>query len=58
METKEEEKKWINHIKAYCFTGDTEGDHGEADNALKLFLLELGYKDLVDEWEKVKKWYA
>lgn len=57
METKEE-VKWINHIKEYCFTGDVEANHGEADNALKLFLLELGYKDLVDEWEKVKKWYA
>lgn len=55
-ETKEQ--KWINYIKECAFTGDPEVDHPEADNALKLFLLELGYKDLVDIYEKVSKWYA
>lgn len=52
------ETRWINYIKEYCFTGDTESDHVEADKALKLFLLSLGYKDLIEEYEKVEKWYA
>jgi hypothetical protein len=54
----ENEKKWINHIKEYCHSGDVENDHSEADKALKLFLLSLGYSALVEEWEKVEKWYA
>lgn len=51
----ENEKKWINHIKEYCHSGDVENDHSEADKALKLFLLSLGYSALVEEWEKVEK---
>lgn len=53
-----EEQKWINYIKEYCFSGDTEVDHSEADKALILFLNSLGYTKIVKEWEKVKKWYA
>jgi hypothetical protein len=52
------EQKWINYIKEYCFSNDKESNHGEADKALTLFLLELGYGDLVEEWEKVGKWCA
>ena len=60
---KEKEQKWINYIREYCLIDDTEiGDlensHLEADKALTLFLLELGYPELVAEWEKVQKWYA
>jgi len=51
-------EKWIKYIKEYCHSGDTEADHGEADKALCLFLRSLGYGELVDEWEKVDKWYA
>lgn len=54
----ENEQKWVNHIKEYCHSGDVEGDHSEADKALKLFLLSLGHSAIVEEWEKVKKWYA
>ncbi len=59
-----DEEKWINYIKEYCYpsearkTEDTENWHGEADKALCLFLRSLGYDKLVDEWEKVPKWYA
>lgn len=52
------EQKWINYIKEYCFSDDGEENHIEADKALTLFLLELGYEKLVDEWEKIGKWYA
>lgn len=55
---KENEQKWINHIKAYCYSGDVEANHSEADKALTLFLLSLGYSALVEEWEKIDKWYA
>lgn len=52
------EQKWTNYIKEYCNTGDPEYDHGEADEALTKFLLELGHSNIVEEYEKVKKWYA
>lgn len=54
----ENEEKWVNHIKKYCHTDDPEYDHIEADKALTLFLLSLGYKKIVKEWKKVEKWYA
>lgn len=38
--------------------GDTEIGHNEADNLLCDILEELGFKRLVDEWEKIDKWYA
>ncbi len=39
-------------------SGDTEATHSEADDVLCKFLVALGYQDVVDEWEKVDKWYA
>ncbi len=53
-----DEQKWINYIKEYCYTDDPEADHGEAVKALKLFLISLGYSKLIEEYEKVAKWYA
>ena len=41
-----------------CHTGDTEKDHSKADEILCTFLTSLGYKDIVDEYEKIHKWYA
>lgn len=52
------EEEWINYLKEYCQTSDTENNHSEADKALKLALIELGYTKLVEEYEKVHKWYA
>lgn len=52
---KTDEQKWINYIKEYCFSGDTELDHGEADKALCLFLRSLGYSKLVNIYDKVRK---
>lgn len=37
---------------------DTEAAHSNADGALCELLITLGYKDVIDEWRKVKKWYA
>lgn len=38
--------------------GDTEAAHSVADEILCKLLRSLGYRDVVDEWEKVEKWYA
>lgn len=37
---------------------DTELAHATADDLLCEFLIFLGYKNLVDQFEKVPKWYA
>ena len=59
MENQELEQKFINYIKEYCYKGrDAETYHAEADKALILFLTALGYNRIVEEWEKVEKWYA
>lgn len=38
--------------------GDPEYAHGDADRALRDFLLALGYDDIVDLYDAVPKWYA
>jgi hypothetical protein len=38
--------------------GDTEAAHAEADDILCALLRDLGYGDVVDEYDKVAKWYA
>ena len=37
---------------------DEEEDHGEADGILCDMLNALGYKDLTDAWDEIKKWYS
>ena len=37
---------------------DTELAHEEADCILCEMLHTLGHTDLVEEWKKIKKWYA
>lgn len=37
---------------------DPETGHGDADDVLCELLKAMGYGDVVDEWEKVEKWYA
>ncbi|QHJ79191.1 MAG: hypothetical protein [Caudoviricetes sp.] len=37
---------------------DPEIEHGEADNLLCELLILLGHQDVVDEYEKVTKWFA
>jgi hypothetical protein len=54
----EDEQKWVNYIKEYCYSESKEKNHVQADKALKLFLLSLGHSAIVEEWEKVEKWYA
>lgn len=37
---------------------DTEQAHIEADSVLCWLLEKLGYGDVVDEYEKIHKWYS
>ena len=48
----------IAKLKAAQNDWDTECAHGDADGVLCALLKSLGYGDVVDEWEKIKKWYA
>lgn len=48
----------ITALKEKCHTGDTECDHGRADDILCDLLKALGYDDVVAEYENVEKWYA
>jgi hypothetical protein len=38
--------------------GDPEIEHQEADKQLCLFLVAIGHADIVEQWDKVSKWYA
>lgn len=38
--------------------GDQEGAHLNADAHLCGLLVALGFKDIVDEYDKIDKWYA
>lgn len=48
----------IAELKKLQELGDTEAAHSDADEVLCKLLSALGYQDVVDEWEKVDKWYA
>lgn len=51
-------KEAIEEMKKLVNSGDTEVAHIEADGILCDVLTKLGYKDLVDVYNKVGKWYA
>lgn len=38
--------------------GDTEVNHIEADDLLCNLLVDLGYQEVVDAYDKIDKWYA
>ena len=42
----------------FADNSDIESGHWRADEILCKLLISLGYQDVVDEWEKVRKWYA
>ena len=55
MMTPEEFKKEMLEISKL---GDLEGSHKIADNLLCKILKEFGYKEGVEIFEKMTKWYA
>ena len=44
-------------LLAQC-NDDTESAHGDADQTLCDFLEILGFADVVEQYNKVRKWYA
>lgn len=48
----------ITKLKELQKQWDPEKNHGIADDILCDLLRSLGYGDVVDEWDKVDKWYA
>lgn len=51
-------KEAVEKMKECVNNGDTEVAHLDADDILCDVLTQLGYKELVDLYEKVNKWYA
>lgn len=51
-------KEAVEKMKECVNNGDIEVAHLDADNILCDVLTQLGYKELVDLYEKVNKWYA
>ena len=40
------------------YRGDPEGQHYEGDQILRGVLSAMGYKGIVEEYDKLSKWYA
>ena len=55
---KEEIAEAIYQLKDLQESNDTESAHAEADGILCTVLKVLGHSELVEEYEKVEKWYA
>lgn len=51
-------KDYINRIRDLANNRDVEGTHIEADKILCEVLKTLGQSELVEEFEKLEKWYA
>lgn len=41
-----------------CHSGDIQADHSIADDVLCEFLESLGYREIVNEYRDIEKWYA
>jgi hypothetical protein len=51
-------QRCIDALKTLQESGDTEMAHSIADTVLCELLVELGYEDVVEEYNKISKWYA
>ena len=49
--------KHIEKMQECVEDGDAESAHGKADQLLCEFLRELGYNELAEKYDEVKKWY-
>jgi hypothetical protein len=45
-------------LKALQTDSDPEAEHAEADEILCRLLKTFGFDEVIEEWWKVKKWYA
>lgn len=50
--------RFVDHMKQCQTNLNTELAHIDADYILVEFIRELGYNDLADAYETVKKWYS
>ena len=48
----------VTNLRTLQQGNDPEGGHVDADNVLCELLSNLGYGDVVEEFEKIYKWYA
>lgn len=51
-------RPYMDRLKAAQENPDTESAHVDADQVLCDLLKALGYKQVVEEYDKVEKWYA
>ena len=51
-------QEWIERLRECQKDSDTESAHGDADDILCDVLETLGLNDLVEEYDKIGKWYA
>ena len=52
------EQEFVTRMENLTDEGDTEGNHVMADTLLCELLKQLGFKSVVDLYEKVDKWYS
>jgi hypothetical protein len=50
--------KYLKEMQKLVLENDLEKAHSEADDLLCCLLETIGYKELVEEYDKVKKWFA
>ena len=58
MNNEKLKEKYINLLKEQQISWDDEMAHVEADNLVCELLKELGFEEVVKEYDKVSKWYA
>ena len=51
-------KRYLDKLETIARSTDTEAAHGDADRVLCDLLNELGYTDIVREYNAIGKWYA
>ena len=51
-------EEYIEKLRKLKELDNEEAEHAEADDLLVEILIKLGYKDIVDEYESINKWYA
>ena len=50
--------EYLKRLQELAECGDSEAAHVYADKVLCDALTDLGQQELVDAWEKVRKWYS
>ena len=53
-----DKQKYIDKLNTILENTDTEMAHFEADDVLVSILLELGYQEITDVYNKINKWYS